>query len=402
MGEKEFIESIDIAVKKFKDFLEKGTFLVFHDDADGVCSAGIMNKALEREGIKVKTLCLEKTYPQVLDFLHSKKNQTIFYTDIGGAHANLISKINKSKNLVIILDHHAPEESADPLVINLSSDLFGISGASDASGSTVSYFFARELNEKNKDMGYLAVIGSVEIPGNLRGLNRKALNDARKNVEIKEIGEKEKYRIISFNNYARRISTLLTVLTSVGYYRDGPMLALKSCMNGKFSEEAKSLAHELEEKRKNINKEVMGELRKKGLNQTKYTQWFHVEDSFKGMGTKVIGSFCSFLKFQKVINPVKYLLGFMNMSNEIPGFGKLEKKDLVKVSIRVPKILERLIKEKKMPHAGNLLKKSIEEIKGIIGEGHPFAASGVIFKGQEEELIGKIEELIGKKSTFKY
>ena len=403
MRKKEFISYLDNTAKIVKNFQKKEAFLIFHDDADGVCSATITQEALRREGFEVKPFCLEKTYPEVIQSLHSKKGQLIFYVDIGCAHAGMISNFNEGRNLVVILDHHAPEKSTDEKVKNASPDLFGIPGTSDASGSTVSYFFAKQLNSKNKELAPLAVIGAVEIPGNLRGLNREALQDAGENVEIILRGKKESYRIKSFDNFARRISTLLTVLVSVGYYQNGPQLALDSCINGKFSEKAMKLAKKLEEERKIINKEIVNELKKKGFNKTKNTQWFHVKDKFKGMGTKVIGSLCSYLKFQKVINPVKYIIGFMNMSKVIPGYGIMKtKKDLVKVSIRVPIILERLIREKKMPHAGNLLKKSIEEIGGVIGEGHPFAASGVIYKGQEEELIEKMEELIEKKSTFKY
>jgi single-stranded DNA-specific DHH superfamily exonuclease len=40
--------------------------VVYHDDPDGLCSAAVTKTALEREGLKVKTFCLEKVYTEVI------------------------------------------------------------------------------------------------------------------------------------------------------------------------------------------------------------------------------------------------------------------------------------------------------------------------------------------------
>ena len=66
------------AITELKATKPKEATIVYHDDADGLCSAAITKKALEREKIKAKTFCLEKVYTEVIEDLHSKAGQTIF------------------------------------------------------------------------------------------------------------------------------------------------------------------------------------------------------------------------------------------------------------------------------------------------------------------------------------
>ena len=84
----DFKSKANQAIKELKAVKPEEAVIVHHDDADGLCSAAITKKALEREGIKVKTFCLEKVYTEVIEDLHSKSGQTIFYADIGSAHAD--------------------------------------------------------------------------------------------------------------------------------------------------------------------------------------------------------------------------------------------------------------------------------------------------------------------------
>jgi hypothetical protein len=192
---------------------------------------------------------------------------------------------------------------------------------------------------------------------------------------------------------------MLTTLASMGYYRGGPELAVSTLTEGKFSAEVGRLVAELEAERRKLNRRVLSQIRQTGLSATKNVQWFHAHDVYAGMGTKAIGTFCSYLQFQRGINPARYLIGFMNMSRQIPGWGKLDTRRLVKFSVRAPHILRKLIEEGRMPHAGLLAKRAVGEIGGVVAEGHPYAASGVIYRGQEEQLIHKLQEIIRLKSV---
>jgi len=66
-----------------------------------------------------------------------------------------------------------------------------------------------------------------------------------------------------------------------------------------FNEEINEKIEKLEDKRKKANKKLFSKILREKLNSTQHLQWFHAGNIFEGMGTKVLGSFCSFLSYQK-------------------------------------------------------------------------------------------------------
>ncbi|MEM3606225.1 MAG: hypothetical protein QXE30_01020, partial [Candidatus Bathyarchaeia archaeon] len=300
-------------------------------------------------------------------------------------------QLNKMKNLIIILDHHDTTPILNKSIYNLNPELFGLTGEKEASASSTAYFFAKSLNEENMDLAHLAVIGSVEVPGEPIGLNKMALDDALKKNLVKISGKEVKVLALNEPISIKRASTLLSILGSVGYYQNGPEIGISVCLNG-FSEESKRKAIELEEKRRKANEKMLNELKSKGLNQLKNTQWFYAGNVFSDMGAKVIGSFCSYLSFQRIVNPEKYLLGMMPMAKEIPNFGLL-KEDYIKVSGRAPKKLAILINNRKKPALSKVLPKVCEFFNGF-GDGHSVAASGVFLKEKMEEFPFKFDSQI--------
>jgi RecJ-like exonuclease len=182
----------------------------------------------------------------------------------------------------------------------------------------------------------------------------------------------------------------LNVLVSVGYYRGGPQLGLSACIKG-FDKQILETAKSLEEERKNANQRMMEKIRKEGLSQMKNVQWFHARENYKGVSGKVVGSFCSYLSYQRFVNPVKYLIGMMNVPPEIPGWGKLPS-PLVKVSGRVPQPLTNMIETGKRPPLSRILPDSCEKVGGF-GDGHTVAASGVFPIGREEAFLEALDAL---------
>ncbi|MEM3508227.1 MAG: DHH family phosphoesterase [Nitrososphaerota archaeon] len=390
-----FFKDIENSIKKIKDFEGKEAFIIHHDEADGICSAAIIKKTLEDYGFSIKTLCLEKLFPEVIEKLHSKNNLLYIYTDIGSAHVEKISKINEEKNLIIILDHHDTTYCDNPLIHNINPELYGLSGEKDASASTIAYFFSKKFNEKNKKLSYLAIIGSAEIPM-ITGLNKEVIKDAlnEKIIEISKTKTGEDIKILSLGNLSyKRLSSLLSIVGSVGYYKGGPEKGIKICLEG-IDEKTENEIKKLEEERKEANKKMLSQLYKKGLEKLSHIQWFHAKDNFKGMGTKVIGSFCSYLSFQKrIVDQNKYLIGIMNMSSIIPNFGNLEK-NYVKVSARAPKQLSILIERNKALPLSKILPEACNLYDGF-ADGHSIAASGIILSGKEKEFVKKLDELAG-------
>jgi hypothetical protein len=385
----EFERKAKQAVTQLKEKKPKEATIVHHDDADGLCSAAITKRALEREGIKPKTFCLEKVYTEVIEDLHSKAGQTIFYVDIGSSHADMISEYNKGKNLTLILDHHDPKPSKDPKVLDLNLENYGFRGETDFSGATCCYLFAKILNAINVDLGYLALVGSCEIPEGFLGINKLVLEEACKNGAVQQKGKS--FEITKLKTRLDALFSKLQILGAVGYYEDGPEIGINTCLEG-LTEETEEKINALENKRKEANRRLLGRLYRERLKETEHIQWFDAGDMYTSMGTKVIGQFCSFLAYQtRLIKPNKYILGFVNVPSEIPNWGKLKEK-FVKASVRVPKSMQSLIDNGKLPGAVNLLDKASEGFG--IADGHQYAGSVIVPIDKKQTLIENAEKAI--------
>ena len=390
MGLAGFEKRAAAAISEMRQIKSQEITLIHHDDADGLSSGAIMKTALEREGFEVKIFCLEKIYLEVVEDVHRRQGEIIFYSDIGSAHADYISEVNSGKNLTLILDHHHnPPKATDPIVFDLNLEHYGFEGDTEFSGATCNYLFARTLNKGNIDLSYLALVGSREIPTGFVGLNKTVLDEAQKNGVVKV--ERDRITIIKLGLRVDDLFAKLQILGAVGYYQGGPEMGVQASLTG-VTEEIKKKVKEWEEKRKNVNKRVIGWLYRQRLKETEHLQWFDAGDLYKGMGTKVIGQFCSFLSYQtRLVKPNKYILGFMNVPPDVPEWqGKL-KGSLVKVSVRVPKTQYELIDNGKMPNAVDLVRTAS---KGFgLADGHKYAANVVIPADRKDVLLKNADAL---------
>ena len=390
MSMEEYFEALREAAEELRS-IDFEVPIIFHDDADGLCSAAIASMALDRVGIRYKLYCVEKLHPAIVKLLHSKGYKLYIYLDIGSGRADLIVKsVEEQDSRAIIVDHHDPRRVESKRVIHLNPELYGFSGETDVSGSTATYLFMRELS-KLDDAAWMAVVGSAEIPGDLRSLNRIPLEDAVKvgDVEVKRAKNRERYLIKFLKKPWNKLSSILTAMGSVGYYRDGPYLAVEFLKKRMIEEDR---VKEFEELRKKKFNQAFAILAKKGLRVDGMVQWFHLGDLFKGLGSKTVGTFTSMLSYRKTCSPDKYLIGFMKFEKNLPRIGEIDG-EWVKASIRTPKHVADEIRAGKLPPASNLTVKSAEKVGGS-GDGHSFAASALIPAGREEEFIEEFNRLI--------
>ena len=373
---------------------KKVVLLVHHGDADGVSAAAIVILALERQGWKTERVCLEKLFPEVLDRIHSREVGAIMYVDLGSPHVDCISKANQGRKLVVILDHHDPTATQDPSILNLNPELWGINGESDASSSTVAYLLAVNLNELNEDSAPIALVGSSELPGKVIGLNKVPLEIGLKNgaAQVARSGESEVVKVRIGDKWwnRQRVSSLITALGSVGYYRGGPDIAIDAVTTG-IEERTRKLAEQLEEERRSKFEELFSSIRRHALRSVDLVQWVDLENRLAGMGTKVIGTFLSVLRFKRIVDPKKYLLGFMWLEPKIPGIGPLAG-NWTKVSARSPPSLNEAIASGTMPPLSQLLRSASDAVGGF-ADGHAYAASGVIPRGSEHSFVERVDEL---------
>ena len=369
------------------------SIVLHHDEADGLSSGALTKLALERLGLDTRLICIDKLYPEVVQDVQGGIQKVLAYSDVGSAHMDLLIDRNRSGSIILTLDHHDTSTLENPSVHNLNPELDGFSGEKDASSATVAYLFAKTVDPSLTEFAHLALIGSTEIPGETKGLNSIPLEDAESSRLVNKTpkgGLRIEKSGVSLS--LSRASTTLNVLGSVGYYRDGPQLGVEACIKG-FNEKTLRLAQELEEERKTANQRMLEAIRRDGLSQLKMVQWFHARDNYVGMSGKVVGSFCSYLSYQRLVNPMKYLVGMMNVPPEIPGWGKLHS-SMVKVSARAPRLLAGLIDRGAKPSLARILPIACEKAGGF-GDGHSVAASGVFPLGAENLFLDEMEELIG-------
>jgi len=398
----EYVRDLKQAAEVIKEYDE--VTLAHHNDADGLSSAAILMEALAREGINVRNIPLERVHPEIVKRLVTKFKGLLLFADLGAGAAPIISKINAEYggNEIIIIDHHHAGKVQDPKVRVLSTEIYGISGDKDISAAGAAYLFALNLNEENKDLAYLSVIGAVGDShhrfGRLVGVNRKILMEAVGNNQIEITSEnngRERYFLKIFDGIdVERFAKNLTVLGAVGYLMNGPDIGIKVAVKGPDEEYHNALKN-LKSLKARAFEEVIEKLKRQGLLKGKYVQWFHVHDAFAPMGVKVIGEFCMEIKDRDFVDPHLYLAGFQNMPKEIPKLGRFDW-EIVKVSFRLPSKLEEKVLGGKMPGYNYIVPCAASTVGGDVDACHGYACATTFSKGLEEAFIKSFDECVEK------
>jgi single-stranded DNA-specific DHH superfamily exonuclease len=151
----DLIHAMERAIGELRQWPDKAVQVFHHNDSDGLCSGAILTRALERKGYEVRRTCLEKPYPEVLQKVYEQEGKIFVFADFAGRIAPLLSRMNRERNLTLILDHHVAEKPTDPRVHNLDPELYGIKGDRDMAAATTCFLFAKTLDPANVDLAYL-------------------------------------------------------------------------------------------------------------------------------------------------------------------------------------------------------------------------------------------------------
>ncbi len=149
--------------------------VVSHIDADGLTSAGIICTALKRLGKGYDTRFIKKLDEASLkEIVAVAGKRTVIFTDLG---SGVIDQIVALGLTAVIADHHQPKLSDYPY--HLNPHLHGLNGATDISGSGMSFILALKLGP-NEDLSPLAIVGAVGDLQDMRthamvGINRQIL-----------------------------------------------------------------------------------------------------------------------------------------------------------------------------------------------------------------------------------
>lgn len=157
--------------------------VVSHLDADGLAAAGVIGKALWRLGANFRVRIQQWVDEKIVADIISDKPTLTILTDLGSGYLNVLSD-RLPNHQIIILDHHQPIGDACANIFQVNPHLHGIDGSKDISGAGVAYFAAKAINDANKDLAAIAVVGAL---GDLQdkyeqralgGLNEKIVADA--------------------------------------------------------------------------------------------------------------------------------------------------------------------------------------------------------------------------------
>ncbi|MHC1680417.1 MAG: DHH family phosphoesterase [Methanomassiliicoccales archaeon] len=145
-----------------------------HIDADGVSSAAIAYRAVERLGLNPKVHFLKSMSEKDINLINSCKDDLVWICDLG---AGSYKSLNWSR--CIVTDHHHIFGSGQSFLEffggmdNMLNPVeFGFEGSTHLSGAGCTYFVARELDPANIDLAYLAIVGAV---GDLQDKKAKRL-----------------------------------------------------------------------------------------------------------------------------------------------------------------------------------------------------------------------------------
>jgi hypothetical protein len=396
----DLIAAMEVAIAEIDRWPDKRVLVLHHNDADGLSSGAILTRAFERKGFDVHRVCLEKPYPVVLEKVIDESDRLIVLTDFAGRIAPLISKLNRGRNLVLILDHHKAERPTDARVHLLDPEVFGLRGDRDITASTTCYVFACTLDPANRDLARIATIGAVGdrffVDGRLAGPNRDAALETRRQgmVEIEETPDGERYILLTPDGpvecsvFARNLDTL----GGAGYHRGGPEMGVRVCLDG-TNPETDGVLGELRALQERVFSEELERIRRDGWNTTGHIQWLHVHDRFEPMGVKMIGAFLDSIRNSDIVDPARYLAGFQTIPDEIPGIGAFEFSQ-VKISMRVADPMEEGIRSAEVLGLDILLPEATARVGGFSDACHSLTAATTVAVGREEELIEQMEEIL--------
>jgi RecJ-like exonuclease len=174
-----FFEEIDQAASISKALMrQKAVKLVAHYDADGLCSAAIMMRALLREGVQFDLRVLKQLTEAEIAELDIGEDDFLVLADLGSGQVPALRGI-LDRTHVLILDHHDPARKEHMNLMHVNPLL---SGEDEISASMVCYMFAKALDLRNTDLIDLAVVGAIgdimDEKWELKGLGRRVLDEA--------------------------------------------------------------------------------------------------------------------------------------------------------------------------------------------------------------------------------
>ena len=173
------------AIENFtKEFLEKiqnqRVLLISHFDTDGVTSAAIMSKTLERLSIQFSTKIVKQF--TINEIAEIPKDRIIILLDLGSNHLLELSTLS---NDIFIIDHHELKNKSIPQNIKIINPHL-LENYENLCGAELTYLVSKKISEENIHLAYLAVVGMVgdTMEKEITKTRNSIINDSK--VKIKK------------------------------------------------------------------------------------------------------------------------------------------------------------------------------------------------------------------------
>lgn len=171
------ISKIKEAADRFREISKNKIIrVVTHYDCDGIAAGAILARALQRADCRFWLSIVKQLEDDILKQIaqDSCKYDIVFFLDLSG-NFELIKGIDTK---IFVLDHHEVDAIDSDNIALVNAFLLG--KENEISGAGLAYLFAKELNERNKDLSNIAVLGMVGdlLDKSISKINNAILNDS--------------------------------------------------------------------------------------------------------------------------------------------------------------------------------------------------------------------------------
>ena len=133
----EKLESLVKQSKKAGDAIKahKGEIRILsHYDADGIASAAIVVKALQRAGIRFHLTLVKQLVDSTMQSLAEEKRDFVVFLDMGSGHTEIIKRYLPNTDVVVIDHHQTQGELSGTRILQVNPLDFGIEDNISGSG----------------------------------------------------------------------------------------------------------------------------------------------------------------------------------------------------------------------------------------------------------------------------
>lgn len=173
------IEDIKNFANQIINLTDKRIQVISHFDTDGITSAAIFTKTLERLGKQFSTKIIKGLTKEEIESF--PKEKIIVLLDLGSGSMDLLSK---AENEIFIIDHHELENKIPNNITILNPHL--IKESESLCTAELTYLVSKEISEDNKNLAHLAILGMVGdvMEGGINKIRNQIIKDS--NVKIKK------------------------------------------------------------------------------------------------------------------------------------------------------------------------------------------------------------------------